>query len=110
VLKGLSEQYNLSLLPVSMDGGPNATFSHYVVNHGQYQRMGLQGGQVPALVLFDTVTKKPIPVGYGVMAADEVMQRIFPHQRQGRERLLMRWSFPENGARWLGRLRFWRRP
>jgi conjugal transfer pilus assembly protein TraF len=31
---------------------------------------------VPALVLFDTLTK-PIPVGYGVMAADEVMQRIF---------------------------------
>lgn len=77
VLKGLSEQYNLSVLPVSMDGGPNATFRNYVVDHGQYQRMGLQGGQVPALVLFDTVTKKPIPIGYGVMAADEVMQRIF---------------------------------
>ncbi|MBN9146096.1 MULTISPECIES: conjugal transfer protein TraF [unclassified Novosphingobium] len=77
VLKGLSEQYALSVLPISMDGGPNATFRNYVVDHGQYQRMGLQGGQVPALVLFDTVTKKPIPVGYGVMAADEVMQRIF---------------------------------
>lgn len=77
VLKGLSEQYNLSVLPVSMDGGPNATFRNYVVDHGQYQRMGLQGGQVPALVLFDTLTKKPIPIGYGVMAADEVMQRIF---------------------------------
>lgn len=77
VLKGLSEQYNLSVLPVSMDGGPIASFRNYVVNHGQYQRMGLQGGQVPALVLFDTLTKKPIPIGYGVMAADEVMQRIF---------------------------------
>ena len=33
--------------------------------------------RVPALVLFDTVTKQPIPIGYGVMAADEVMQRIF---------------------------------
>lgn len=77
VLKGLSEQYNLSVLPVSMDGGPIASFRNYVVDHGQYQRMGLQGGQVPALVLFDTLTKKPIPVGYGVMAADEVMQRIF---------------------------------
>jgi len=77
VLKGLSEQYNLSVLPVSMDGGPIGPFRNYVVNRGQYERMGLQGGQVPALVLFDTVTKKPIPVGYGVMAADEVMQRIF---------------------------------
>ena len=28
-------------------------------------------------MLFDTVTKQPMPIGYGVMAADEVMNRIF---------------------------------
>ena len=39
--------------------------------------MGMQGQQVPALVLFDTQTKRPMPIGYGVMAADEVMDRIF---------------------------------
>jgi conjugal transfer pilus assembly protein TraF len=39
--------------------------------------MGLEGGQVPALVLFDTYLKKPIPIGYGIMAEDEVLQRIF---------------------------------
>jgi len=37
----------------------------------------MRGQQVPALVLFDTVTKQPMPIGYGVMAADEVMNRIF---------------------------------
>ena len=31
----------------------------------------------PALVLFDTVTRKTVPVGFGVMSADEVMERIF---------------------------------
>ncbi|OYX95083.1 MAG: hypothetical protein B7Y74_05270 [Novosphingobium sp. 35-62-5] len=39
--------------------------------------MGLTGNQVPALVLFDTVTRRPVPIGYGMMSADEVMQRIF---------------------------------
>lgn len=77
VVRSLAEKYHLSVLPVSMDGGPNPAFPRFVVNHGQYEKMGLEGGQVPALVLFDTYLKKPIPIGYGVMAEDEVLQRIF---------------------------------
>ncbi|MBB4860542.1 conjugal transfer pilus assembly protein TraF [Novosphingobium chloroacetimidivorans] len=77
ILKSLADQYSMSVLPVSMDGGPNSAFPSFVTNTGQYERMGLNGGQVPALVLFDSVTKQPIPIGYGVMSADEVMQRIF---------------------------------
>lgn len=77
IMRSISEQYGLEVLAVSMDGGANDAFPNFVVDTGQYQRMGLQGGQVPALVLFDTQTKQPIPIGYGLMAADEVMQRIF---------------------------------
>lgn len=77
VLRALADKYHLSVLPISMDGGPNRSFPRFATDHGQYARMGLRGGQVPALVLFDTYLKKPIPIGYGVMAEDEVMQRIF---------------------------------
>lgn len=77
VMRALSDTYGLEVLAVSMDGGPNEAFPNFVVDSGQYQRMGLQGGTVPALVLFDTHTRQPIPIGYGVMAADDVMQRIF---------------------------------
>ena len=77
VMRALSDSYGREVLAVSMDGVPNEAFPNFVVDSGQYQRMGLQGGTVPALVLFDTQTKQPIPIGYGVMAADEVMQRIF---------------------------------
>ncbi|GGD82098.1 conjugal transfer protein TraF [Croceicoccus mobilis] len=77
IIRALSDQYNLEVLPVSMDGGPNEAFPNFVTDSGQYQRMGLQGSTVPALVLFDTHTKQPIPIGYGLMAADEVMQRIY---------------------------------
>jgi len=77
VVRSLSDKYHLSVLPVSMDGGPTPAFPRYVVNQGQYEKMGLEGGQVPALVLFDTYLKKPIPIGYGIMAEDEVVNRIF---------------------------------
>ncbi|MCW1432129.1 conjugal transfer protein TraF [Novosphingobium sp. JCM 18896] len=77
IVRSISDQYGLEVLAVSMDGGANDVFPRYAVNTGQYERMGLTGNQVPALVLFDTLTKKPIPIGYGLMAADEVMDRIF---------------------------------
>lgn len=77
ILRSLSDQYALSVLPVSMDGGRSSAFPSFVVNTGQYEKMGLTGNQVPALVLFDTVTQRPVPIGYGMMSADEVMQRIF---------------------------------
>jgi len=77
IVRTLSDKYHLSVLPVSMDGGPTPAFPRFGVNQGQYEKMGLEGGQVPALVLFDTYLKKPIPIGYGIMAEDEVLQRIF---------------------------------
>jgi conjugal transfer pilus assembly protein TraF len=78
IMRSLSDQYGLEVLAVSMDGGGNAAFPNFVVDTGQYDRMGLgPNRQVPALVLFDTQTKQPVPIGYGLMAADEVMSRIF---------------------------------
>ena len=78
ILKSVSDKYGLAVLAVSMDGGPSASFPGYMVDSGQYEKLGLgTDRQVPALVLFDSVTKQPMPIGYGVMAADEVMNRIF---------------------------------
>lgn len=39
ILKSISDRYNFSVLPVSMDGGPNPYFQNYVVNQGQYEKM-----------------------------------------------------------------------
>jgi conjugal transfer pilus assembly protein TraF len=61
IVRSLSDKYHLSVLPVSMDGGPTPAFPRYVVNQGQYEKMGLEGGQVPALVLFDTYLKSRSP-------------------------------------------------
>jgi conjugal transfer pilus assembly protein TraF len=77
ILKSVGESNHVSIVAVSMDGGPNRTFPNYVVDSGRRARMGLSGRATPALVLFDTVTKRPIPIGTGLMAADEIIDRIF---------------------------------
>lgn len=77
IIRGVSDRFGMTVMAVSIDGGPNAAFPDYLIDTGQFQAMGMAGKQVPALVLFDTVTKQPMPIGYGVMAADDVMDRIF---------------------------------
>lgn len=77
ILKSVADSNSMSIVAVSMDGGPNRVFPNYVVDSGQRERMGLPGKATPALVLFDTVTKRPIPIGTGLMAADEIVDRIF---------------------------------
>jgi thiol-disulfide isomerase/thioredoxin len=41
ILKAVSDKYGLSVLAVSMDGGPSATFPGYMVDSGQYERSAL---------------------------------------------------------------------
>ena len=77
IMRGVADRFGLTVMAVSMDGGRSASFPRFLVDTGQYEAMGLSGKQVPALVLYDTQTKRPLPIGYGVMAADEVMERIF---------------------------------
>ncbi|WP_298092100.1 conjugal transfer protein TraF [uncultured Sphingomonas sp.] len=77
ILRSVTDSHRMSVMAVSMDGGPSKDFPNYVVDSGQRARMGLAGNETPALVLFDTQTRRTIPVGYGVLSADEIMDRIF---------------------------------
>ena len=77
ILKALSDKSGVNVVAVSMDGGPNRVFPNYVVDVGQHARMGLTSKATPALVLYDTVQRRPIPIGTGVLSADEITERIF---------------------------------
>ncbi len=78
ILKAVSDKYGMSVLAVSMDGGPSSVFPNYMVDTGQYERLGLgTDRQVPAVVLFDSVTKRPMPIGFGILSQDEIMERVF---------------------------------
>lgn len=77
ILRSVADSHRMAVMAVSMDGGPSRDFPNYVVDSGQRARMGLTGNETPALVLFDTATRRTIPVGYGILSADEIMDRIF---------------------------------
>lgn len=77
ILRSVADSHQITVMAVSMDGGPSRDFPRYVVDAGQRARMGIGGNETPALVLFDTLTRQTIPVGYGILSADEIMDRIF---------------------------------
>lgn len=77
ILRSVADSHRMAVMAVSMDGGPSRDFPNYVVDSGQRAGMGISGNETPALVLFDTATKRTIPVGYGILSADEIMDRIF---------------------------------
>lgn len=77
ILKSVADSHRIPVMAVSTDGGPSEVFPRYVVDSGQRERMGLESKVTPAVVLFDSRTKRAIPIGYGVLPADELMDRIF---------------------------------
>lgn len=76
ILKSVADSHRITVMAVSTDGGPSRSFPNYVVDSGQRAKMGVPLA-TPALVLFDTITRKTVPIGFGVMSADEIMDRIF---------------------------------
>lgn len=77
IVKAVADQHRLTVRAISTDGGPSETFVRYTVETNQRETMGLGDKTTPAVVLFDSVTRRAIPVGYGILAADELQDRIF---------------------------------
>ena len=77
IVKAVADTHGLTVRAISTDGGPSETFTRYTVETNQRASMGLGSKVTPAVVLFDSVTRTAVPIGYGVIAADELMDRIF---------------------------------
>lgn len=77
IVKGVADRWRFTVRAISTDGGPSRHFPVYRVETNQRARLGLEGKATPALVLWDSVTKRPIPIGYGVLSADELQDRIY---------------------------------
>ena len=83
LLRAFARRHGLDVLAVSLDGGALEGWPEAIADNGRADRLGLGNGPgrspgpVPALVLFDTETKRAIPVGFGVMAEDQMAERIF---------------------------------
>ena len=77
LLRAFATRYGLDVLAVSLTGGPLEGWPEAVPDHGRAAKLELAGTPVPAVVLFDTQTKTVLPVGFGVMAEDQLAMRIF---------------------------------
>ena len=72
LLRAFATRHGLDVLAVSMSGEPLEGWPEAVPDRGRAQKLGLAGSPVPAVVLFDTATKRVLPVGFGVMAEDQL--------------------------------------
>ena len=77
LLRAFATRHGLDVLAVSMSGGPLEGWPEAVPDDGRAARLGLSGGPLPAVALFDTATRQVLPVGYGVLAEDQLAERIF---------------------------------
>jgi conjugal transfer pilus assembly protein TraF len=77
IVKGVADRWRVTVRAISTDGGPSKQFPDYRVETGQRARLGLEPKVTPALVLWDSAAKRAIPIGYGVLSADELQDRIY---------------------------------
>ena len=77
LLRAFATRHGLDVLAVSLSGEALEGWPEAVPDNGRAARLGLAGVPVPAVVLFDTKTKQVLPVGFGVLAEDQLAERIF---------------------------------
>src|SRR3546814_8238343 len=61
IVRSVADRWHITVRAISTDGGPSRHFPDYKVESGQRPRMGLEPGITPALVLWDSVARRPIP-------------------------------------------------
>jgi conjugal transfer pilus assembly protein TraF len=77
IVQSVAVTWHIEVRAISTDGGPSRQFPTYTVETNQRARMGLEPKVTPAVVLWDAVKSRAVPIGYGVMSADELQDRIY---------------------------------
>ena len=77
IVRSVAATWHITVRAISTDGGPSKHFPNYTAETNQRSRMGLEPKITPAVVLWDAAQSRAIPIGYGVMSADELQDRIF---------------------------------
>ena len=77
LLRAFALRHGLDVLAISMTGEPLEGWPEAVPDRGRAARLGLKAKAFPAVVLYDTRTKRALPVAFGVVAEDQLAERIF---------------------------------
>lgn len=74
-LKFLAEQYGIAVLPVSLDGLGLPEFPNPSRDNGMAAALGVS--VVPLVVLGNIKDRRLLPIGSGVLSAQEIVERIY---------------------------------
>ncbi|MDE0711408.1 MAG: conjugal transfer protein TraF [Rhodospirillales bacterium] len=77
LLRAFALRHGLDVLAVSMTGEALEGWPEAMPDDGRAERLGFAGSPLPAVVLFDSTTQQVLPVGFGVLAEDQLAERIF---------------------------------
>lgn len=77
LLRAFALRHGLDVLAVSLTGEDLEGWPEAVPDNGRAVELGLEGAPVPAVVLFDTETGRVLPVSFGVVAEDQLAERIY---------------------------------
>ena len=77
LLRAFALRHGLDVLAVSLTGEALEGWPEAVPDDGRAAELGLAGAPVPAVVLFDTETGQVLPVSFGVVAEDQLAERIY---------------------------------
>ena len=77
LLRAFALRHGLDVLAVSLTGEPLEGWPEAVPDQGRAARLGLTTRVVPAVFLYDTQTSRALPVSFGVVAEDQLAERIF---------------------------------
>ena len=77
LLRAFALRHGLDVLAVSLTGEDLEGWPEAVPDNGRAAELGLDGAPVPAVVLFDTATGQVLPVSFGVVAEDQLAERIY---------------------------------
>ena len=77
LLRSFALRHGLEVLAVSTTGGPLESWPEAVADKGRAARLGIEAHVLPAVVLYDTKKKRAVPVSFGVVAEDQLADRIF---------------------------------
>ncbi len=81
-LKAFQEKYGFTVFPVTLDGGVLAEFPHSARDNGlmamvaDVLRIPQQHFVVPALVLARPATREVVPIGFGALNMNQMVERI----------------------------------
>lgn len=76
ILAQMEDQYGVSILAVSKDGGTNAFYPDAFADTGRLEEIGLQDYPTPTLALAKPGSEEIAVIGSGILTADQILENV----------------------------------